>query len=103
MVVEPLDIKSPISISFPLDRGEAAAITLACQLKSDVLLMDERRGREAARCLGLKVAGALGELLYAKRVGWIPCVRDEIHRLRHEAGFFVDEPLEHFILSQVGE
>jgi predicted nucleic acid-binding protein len=68
-----------------------------------VLLMDEKRGREAARHCGLVVAGVLGELIHAKLAGWIPNVRDEILRLRQAAGFFVDGAVEKFILSQVGE
>ena len=90
-------------LPFPLDPGETAAITLACQLRADVLLMDEKRGREAARHCGLVVAGVLGELIHAKLSDWIPNVRDEIQRLRREAGFFVDGAVEKFILSQVGE
>jgi predicted nucleic acid-binding protein len=68
-----------------------------------VLLLDEKRGREAARQCGLVVAGVLGELIHARLAGWIPNVRDEIQRLRSEAGFFVDGTIEKFILSQVGE
>ena len=43
------------------------------------------------------------ELIHAKFAGWIPNVRDEIKRLRADAGFFVDANVERFILSQVGE
>lgn len=49
------------------------------------------------------VAGVLGELVHAKLGGWVPNVRDEIRRLRLDAGFFVDGTMEKFILSQVGE
>ena len=62
-----------------------------------------RQFREAARHCGLAVAGVLGELIQAKHAGWIPNVRDEIQRLRAEAGLFVDGSVEKFILSQVGE
>lgn len=103
LVVEPLNKTASVQLPFPLDLGETAAIALACQLKSDVLLMDEKRGREAARHCGLVVAGVLGELIHAKLAGWIPNVRDEIQRLRLDAGFFVDATVEKFILSQVGE
>jgi predicted nucleic acid-binding protein len=99
--VEPLG--ASVKLPFPLDRGETEAILLACQLKADVLLMDEKRGREAARQRGLVVAGVLGELIHAKLAGWIPNVGDEIRRLRMDAGFFVDATVERFILSQVGE
>lgn len=103
LVVEALGTSALQQFPFPLDRGETEAILLACQLKADVLLMDEKRGREAARQRGLVVAGVLGELIHAKVAGWIPNVRDEIRRLRADAGFFVDATVERFILSQVGE
>jgi len=103
LLVEPLNHLSADPISFRLDPGETAAIALACQLKADVLLMDEKRGRQAAREAGLVVAGVLGELLHAKLAGWIPSVRGEILRLRQDAGFFVDATVEKFILSQTGE
>jgi hypothetical protein len=103
LVVEPLSASTSPKLPFPLDRGETAAIVLASQLKADVLLMDEKRGRQAARHCGLVVAGVLGELVHAKIAGWIPNVTDEIRRLRLDAGFFVDAAVEGFILSQVGE
>jgi hypothetical protein len=103
LLVEQLDKSSTPRLPFPLDPGETAAIALALQFKADVLLLDEKRGREAARHCGLTVAGVLGELIHAKHVGWIPNVRDEIQRLRLEARFFVDAGVEQFILSQVGE
>jgi uncharacterized protein len=102
-VIEPLATPPSQQVPHGLDLGETAAILLACQLKADVLLMDEKRGREAARRFGLTVAGALGELIHARHAGWIPNVRDEIRKLRTEAGFFVDAAVEKFILSQVGE
>jgi uncharacterized protein len=101
--VDTLNASQSKKLPFPLDQGETAAILLACQLKADVLLMDEKRGREAARHCGLVVAGVLGELVHAKFAGWVPNVGDEIRRLRLDAGFFVDVAIEKFILSQVGE
>ncbi|MGD1086730.1 MAG: DUF3368 domain-containing protein [Verrucomicrobiota bacterium] len=103
LIVETLDKAATPQLPFPLDPGETAAMALACQLKADVLLMDEKRGRQAARHCGLVVAGVLGELIHAKFAGWIPNAREEIRRLRLEAGFFVDVTVENFILSQVGE
>jgi uncharacterized protein len=94
---------SPPALPFPLDAGETEAIALALATQADVLLMDEKRGREAARRQGLTLAGALGELLQARQIGLLPDLRHEINRLRAEAGFFVDVEIERFILSQVGE
>jgi uncharacterized protein len=94
---------TPTLLSAPLDPGETAAIALALQEKADVLLMDELRGREVARSLGIKVAGILGELVHAKLMGRISSVKAEIARLRKEARFFIDPTIEQFILGQVGE
>ncbi len=41
----------------PLDLGERDAIALALAVRVDVLLIDEKRGRAAARQAGLAVAG----------------------------------------------
>jgi uncharacterized protein len=90
-------------LPFPLDPGESEAIALALATRADVLLMDEKRGREAARQNGLAVGGALGELLHARQAGMLSNLRSEINRLRTEAGFFVAADIEQFILSQVGE
>jgi uncharacterized protein len=90
-------------LPFPLDAGETEAIGLAVATRADVLLMDERRGREAARRNGLAVGGLPGELLHARQAGMLPSLRPELDRLRSEAGFFVDAEIERFILSQVGE
>ncbi|MBI5388525.1 MAG: DUF3368 domain-containing protein, partial [Verrucomicrobia bacterium] len=94
---------SPPRRPFPLDAGETEAIALALSLGADVLLMDEKRGREAARHYGLTVAGALGELLHARQTGLLSDLRREIRRWRTEAGFFVDAEIEQFLLSQAGE
>ena len=94
---------SPPELPFPLDAGETEAIGLALATQADVLLMDERRGREAARRHGLAVGGVLGELLQARQAGMLPSLRSEINRLRSEVGFFVDPEIECFILSQVGD
>lgn len=91
------------ALASSLDAGEMEAIALAASVRADVLLIDEKKGREVARQLGLVLAGVLGELLYAKIKGSIPSLRNEIYRLRKEAGFFVDARIEQFILAQAGE
>ena len=102
IVVESVPSALP-ALPFALDAGETEAIALALAVTSDVLLIDEKRGREAARQKGLTVAGVLGELLHARQSGLVPNLRSEINRLRSEAGFFVDAAIEKFILLQVGE
>jgi predicted nucleic acid-binding protein len=102
LVVEKAPPSTP-QLPFPLDAGETEAIGLALATQADVVLMDERRGRQAARHHGLAVGGVLGELLHARQTGMLPNLRSEINRLRSEAGFFVDAEIEQFILSQVGD
>lgn len=48
-----------------LDRGESEAIILFSELKADLMLMDERRGREVALKLKIPLSGTLGVLLEA--------------------------------------
>jgi hypothetical protein len=46
----------PLQLPFNLGAGETAAIALALATKADVLLIDEKRGRTAARYVGLTKA-----------------------------------------------
>ena len=48
-----------------LDRGESEAIILFGELKAELMLMDERRGREVALRLKIPLSGTLGVLLEA--------------------------------------
>jgi uncharacterized protein len=64
-----------------IDLGEAEAIILALELKADLLLMDERRGRTLAINNGLNVTGLLGVLLQAKRSGFITLVKPLLDQL----------------------
>jgi len=45
-----------------IDAGEKAAIQLAASLNADLLLMDDRKGVNAAQRIGLRVTGTLGIL-----------------------------------------
>ena len=54
-----------------LDPGEQAAITLAQTWPADLLIIDERRGRQAASDRGLSIIGTLGILDDAASQGWI--------------------------------
>jgi len=86
-----------------LHRGEAEAITLAADLKTDLVIIDEQEGRKLAVQAGLSVTGVLGILLRAKHSGHIPALAPEIKALRDKAGFFISPSLEAQVLSSAGE
>jgi uncharacterized protein len=86
-----------------IDLGEAEAIILALELKADLLLMDERRGRALAVNYGLSVTGLLGVLLQAKRNGLIPFVKPLLDQLIKDAAFRVSSQLYATVLQTAGE
>jgi predicted nucleic acid-binding protein len=51
----------------PLDAGERSAIILALSMHADLVLIDERKGTQAALKKGLDVTGTLGILQRAAR------------------------------------
>ena len=86
-----------------LDAGETEAIALAHEYSASLLLMDERKGRLAARRIGITVTGALGILAAAYKSGSIPSAKAEISRLKSDAGFFVSPEVEEHTLRIAGE
>ena len=69
-----------------LGPGEAEAIALAEQVDTRFLLIDDARGRRAARARGLPVVGVAGVLLAAKSRGELAAVGTALDRLS-DAGY----------------
>ena len=84
-----------------LDAGELAVLSMAAQLGATVLI-DERRGRQAARHLGLNVVGVCGLLLRANRLGWIGPLAPLLEQLQQE-GYFISPALVVAVLARAGE
>lgn len=86
-----------------LDAGEAEAIALASEIKAELLLMDERLGRETAHHLGLRCVGLIGVLIEAKHRGFISGVKPHLDALRDVAGFRIKDELYLKILRDEAE
>ncbi len=86
-----------------IDLGEAESIILALELKANLLLIDERRGRVIATSYGLNVTGLLGVLIQAKRNGLIESVKPLINELITQANFRVSNKLYALVLETAGE
>jgi len=86
-----------------VDIGEAEAIVLALELKPDLLLLDERKGRQVASNLGLKFTGILGILIEAKNHKLINAIKPLMADLIKQAGFRVSSKLYQRVLQIANE
>lgn len=70
-----------LGLQAELGRGEAAALSLAVSLQADLVLIDERQGRLAARRLGLAIKGTVGVLVAARQKRLVPELRPLLEEL----------------------
>ena len=96
------DLSLSADLQTKLDHGEAEAITLAVEVGADILLMDERRGRQLAKAHGLRPLGTVGVLLRARQVGLIGSLQADLDALMR-VGFRVGQAIYHKALVEVGE
>ncbi len=100
--VQPLSDPRRADLLVDLDRGEAQAIALAQELNADLLIVDERLGRQHARRLGLTITGTLGILLKAKQLGYVDAVQPLIEQLQ-QGGIRLRDDVVRRVLELAGE
>jgi predicted nucleic acid-binding protein len=86
------------TLAAELGAGEREAISLALELHADVLLIDERTGRQQAEARHIKVAGTLAVLLQASLRGYLD-LPDAMKQLR-QFGFRASASVEASMLAR---
>lgn len=79
-----LSVRSPANLETieGIHQGECAAISLARELKADLLLIDETRGRQAAIERSIHTARTAAVLFDAANAGVLPDLQDAFDKLR---------------------
>jgi predicted nucleic acid-binding protein len=86
-----------------LDRGEAEAIAIASEIETEVVLLDEKDARQVAERMGFKTLGTIGILLWAKREGFIPSLREQLDVLQEKGKFRIKPELYRRALREAGK
>ena len=76
-----IDVKNQMAVAMlinDVDVGEAEAIVLALEIGVMDILIDDAKGRRAAKLKGLQAIGTIGVLLRAKQRGLITLMRNHI-------------------------
>ena len=99
-------VKNPLHpaphVLLELDKGEKATLQGALAHHADLVLMDEKIGRNMVEYLGLKVAGTLGVLLQARKTELLDSFREATSAMRAQ-GIFFNTGLIERLAATVGE
>ena len=101
-VTEIKNKNSSLILETEIDRGEAEAIELSLEIKSELLILDDRLGLKIAKNLNIESIGTLGILLLAKEKGYIKNVKDLLDEMIAK-GRWYSPKVRNYFLSQIGE
>ncbi len=102
ITIKSINDREPIKYLRDLDKGEAEVIVLANELQADLVIIDERLGREFAEYFSLKVTGTIGVLLKAKELGFIEKIKPLINQMI-DSGIWLNKKLIDKILNIANE
>jgi predicted nucleic acid-binding protein len=85
-----------------LDAGEATSIALASEYEDSLLIIDEIKGRKAAKEMGISVTGSLGVFITAKNKGYLQAVKPVIDKIQ-KTNFRISKELIDRVLDKVNE
>ena len=89
-------------LELEVDKGEASVIALALKRPKSMLIIDERKGRNLAKRLGLKIIGTLGLIIKAKQEGIIESGKEVLEKLENH-GFWLSKSLKLGLLEKLNE
>jgi hypothetical protein len=89
-------------LALDLGAGEIAAMALALENQSHIILLDDGLARRTAQAAGLQVWGTLKVLLEAKSQGVVEKIEPSVTKLS-EAGMWVSSEVKQRILALAGE
>ena len=102
--IKTVDLTDPqtAAVYVGLHEGESEALALADEHDARLILLDEKKGRQKAKEIGLTVKGIVGVLQEAKEKGLIDVIKPLLIRLQAN-GIRLSESLINNALQEAGE